>query len=77
MGNLTKPGPQRRTTLACGDDDDEGDRRAKLNTWSSLGPIRAMEQPTKMELWINLTTAKALGIDIPFQLEQLADRVIE
>jgi hypothetical protein len=33
--------------------------------------------PTQIELWINLTTAKALGIDMPFQLQQLADRVIE
>lgn len=36
-----------------------------------------VEQPTQIELWINLKTAKALGIDVPFQLQQLADRVIE
>jgi putative ABC transport system substrate-binding protein len=36
-----------------------------------------VEQPTQIELWINLKTAKALGIDMPFQLQQLADRVIE
>jgi putative tryptophan/tyrosine transport system substrate-binding protein len=36
-----------------------------------------VEQPTHIELWLNLKTAKALDIDIPFQLQQLADRMIE
>jgi putative ABC transport system substrate-binding protein len=36
-----------------------------------------VEQPTHIDLWINLKTAKALGIDMPFQLQQLADRVTE
>jgi putative ABC transport system substrate-binding protein len=36
-----------------------------------------VEQPTQIELWINLKTAKTIGIDMPFQLQQLADRVIE
>jgi len=36
-----------------------------------------VEQPTKFDLYINLRTAKGLGLDIPFQLQQRADGLIE
>jgi putative ABC transport system substrate-binding protein len=37
-------------------------------------PVQA---PSKFELVINLKTAKALGLDVPLHLQQLADGVFE
>ena len=36
-----------------------------------------VEQPAKFDLYINLRTANGLGLEIPFQLQQRADALIE
>jgi len=36
-----------------------------------------VEQPTKLELIINIKTAKALGLDVPFHIQQRVDEMIE
>ena len=36
-----------------------------------------VEQPTKIELLVNLTTAKVLGIEVPLSLLIRADELIE
>jgi putative tryptophan/tyrosine transport system substrate-binding protein len=36
-----------------------------------------VQQPTKFEFVINMKTAKALGIAVPYSMQLLADEVIE
>jgi ABC transporter substrate binding protein len=36
-----------------------------------------IQRPERFDLVINLKTAAALGVDVPSQLQQLADEVIE
>jgi ABC-type uncharacterized transport system substrate-binding protein len=36
-----------------------------------------VQDPIKYEFVINLNTAKALGLEIPFNIQQLADEMIE
>ena len=36
-----------------------------------------VQMPTKYQLVIDLKTAKALGLDVPVHLQQIADEVIE
>jgi putative tryptophan/tyrosine transport system substrate-binding protein len=67
--------------LAYGDDLTDNFRRAASyidrilkGTKPSELPVQA---PVKYELVINMKTAKALGLDVPAHLQQLADEVIE
>jgi putative ABC transport system substrate-binding protein len=48
----------------------------KLIKGTKVGELPII-QPTKFELVINIKTAKSLGLDVPLQLQQLADEVIE
>jgi len=36
-----------------------------------------VQTPTKYQLVINMRTAKALGLEVPMHLQQIADEVIE
>ena len=66
--------------MGYGADLDELYDRVALLVVRILDSVRAgdlpVEQPTKVELVVNLRTAAALGIAIPPSLLQRADRVV-
>ena len=67
--------------IAYGIDYPDMDRRAATFVDKVLRGVKAanipIEQPTKYQLAINLTTAKALGLTVPATLLARADEVIE
>jgi putative ABC transport system substrate-binding protein len=67
--------------MSYGPDLDDLYRRAAVYVNKILNGVMPadlpVEQPTKFELVINLKTAQALGLDVPLQLQQLANEVIE
>ena len=67
--------------LSYGNDTEDNFRRAATYADRILKGAKPSElpvqAPVKFELVINLKTAKALGLNVPLQLQQRADRVIE
>jgi putative tryptophan/tyrosine transport system substrate-binding protein len=67
--------------LSYGNDQTDNYRRAAIYADRILKGAKPSElpvqTPVKFELVINLKTAKALGLDVPVHLQQIADEVIE
>jgi hypothetical protein len=53
-------------------------RRFRVSNFAQKPPSELpIQAPVKFDLVINMKAAKALGLDVPWQLQQLADEVIE
>jgi putative ABC transport system substrate-binding protein len=70
-GGLMSYGPERldlyRRAAGYADRILKGEKPAEM-------PVQA---PTKYQLVINLKTSKALGLDVPLHLQQVADEIVE
>ena len=73
--------PELGGLLSYGNDQVDNFRRAAIYADRILKGFKPSElpvqAPVKFELVINMKTAKALGLDVPVQLQQRADEVIE
>jgi putative ABC transport system substrate-binding protein len=71
FGGLLSYGPPRRKMLMK-----SGYYVKRILDGANPGEL-PVEQPTQIELSINLKTARAIGVEIPLRFQQLADQLIE